>query len=33
MYSGNYNHMGYGHHGTDINNGRLTINLFIKDAT
>ena len=30
MYSANYKHMGYGHHGKDINDGRLTLNLFIK---
>jgi|TARA_R100001460_G_scaffold41830_3_gene77645 hypothetical protein len=29
MYSGIYLHMGYGHHGTDIENGRLTLNSFI----
>ena len=29
MYDGNYNHKGYGHHGDSIENGRLTINLFI----
>jgi len=29
MYNGQYNHKGYGHHGDSINNGRLTINLFI----
>jgi len=30
MYDGDYNHMGYGHHGSSIEDGRLTINLFIK---
>jgi hypothetical protein len=30
MYSSKYFHMGYGHHGTDIENGRLTLNSFIK---
>ena len=29
MYSSEYFHMGYGHHGTDIDNGRLTLNSFI----
>jgi hypothetical protein len=29
MYDGQYNHIGYGHHGDSIENGRLTINLFI----
>jgi len=30
VYSGEHYHMGYGHHGTDINNGRLTLNIFAK---
>ena len=30
MYSANYKHMGYGHHGKNIDDGRLTLNLFIK---
>ncbi len=30
MYDGGYNHMGYGHHGSSIEDGRLTLNLFIK---
>jgi hypothetical protein len=30
MYDGSYNHMGYGHHGSSIKDGRLTLNLFIK---
>lgn len=29
MYDSKYNHMGYGHHGSSIEDGRLTINLFI----
>jgi hypothetical protein len=29
MYDGQYNHKGYGHHGDSIENGRLTINLFM----
>ena len=29
MYHGQYNHKGYGHYGTSIEDGRLTINLFI----
>ena len=28
-YSGSLRHIGYGHHGDSIENGRLTINLFI----
>ena len=31
IYSAKYNHMGYGHFGTNINDGRLTINCFIKN--
>jgi hypothetical protein len=30
MYSAKYKHMGYGHHGKNINDGRLTFNLFMK---
>jgi hypothetical protein len=30
MYSAKYKHMGYGHHGKNIDDGRLTLNLFIK---
>ena len=30
MYSSKYFHMGYGHHGTNVDNGRLTLNSFIK---
>jgi len=30
MYDANYNHMGYGHHGSSIEDGRLTLNLFIR---
>ena len=33
MFSSKYNHSAYGHHGTDINNGRLTLNLFIRHET
>jgi len=29
MYDGKYNHKGYGHHGNSIEDGRLTINLFL----
>jgi len=29
MYSAKYKHMGYGHHGKNIDDGRLTLNLFI----
>jgi len=29
IYNGKYNHKAYGHHGDSIENGRLTINLFI----
>ena len=29
IYDGKYNHKGYGHHGSSIEDGRLTINLFI----
>jgi len=29
FYPGNYYHQGYGHHGQNIDNGRLTLNLFI----
>ena len=30
IFSGNYNHMGYGHYGDSIDNGRLTLNIFLK---
>lgn len=30
MYSGNYPHVGYGHHGTTIDDCRLTLNVFVK---
>ena len=30
MYSGRYKHMGYGHHGSSIEDGRLTLNMFLK---
>lgn len=30
LFNGNYNHSAYGHHGTDEENGRLTLNVFIK---
>ena len=30
MYSARYKHVGYGHHGKNIDDGRLTLNLFIK---
>lgn len=30
LYDASYNHMGYGHHGSSIEDGRLTLNLFIK---
>jgi len=29
FYPGNYYHKGYGHHGQNIENGRLTLNLFM----
>lgn len=29
-YSANYNHMGYGHFGDNMQNGRLTLNIFLK---
>tara|TARA_R110000822_G_scaffold290757_1_gene412788 strand:- start:276 stop:782 length:507 start_codon:yes stop_codon:yes gene_type:complete len=29
LYPGHYTHKGYGHHGESIENGRLTLNLFI----
>ena len=29
IFSGKYRHAGYGHHGSSIDDGRLTINLFI----
>mgnify|MGYP003114970824 CR=1 FL=1 len=29
MFSGNYKHKGYGHYGDSVQNGRLTLNLFI----
>tara|TARA_R100001460_G_C3497176_1_gene169960 strand:+ start:234 stop:746 length:513 start_codon:yes stop_codon:yes gene_type:complete len=32
MYTGSTRHMGYGHHGNSIDNGRLTINLFLNRA-
>ena len=28
MYSGSYKHMAYGHHGSSIEDGRLTLNIF-----
>jgi|TARA_R100000084_G_scaffold55202_1_gene23182 hypothetical protein len=31
LYSGDYNHKGYGHYGTNVQDGRLTINIFIKN--
>jgi len=31
LYSGNYNHKAYGHYGTNVQDGRLTINIFIKN--
>ena len=30
LYDAKYNHVGYGHHGSSIEDGRLTLNLFIK---
>jgi hypothetical protein len=30
MYSARYKHVGYGHHGKNVDDGRLTLNLFIK---
>ena len=30
IYSGSYDHMGYGHFGNNAKNGRLTLNGFIK---
>ena len=32
LYSGNYYHVGYGHYGTNVQDGRLTINIFINDT-
>ena len=32
MYSGAYPHQGYGHFGTDKEQGRLTINLFLDES-
>ena len=29
LFPGNFNHKGYGHHGETLENGRLTLNLFI----
>tara|TARA_Y100000015_G_scaffold42887_1_gene51334 strand:- start:1417 stop:1926 length:510 start_codon:yes stop_codon:yes gene_type:complete len=28
FYSGKYNHVGYGHNGKDVNDGRFTLNIF-----
>jgi hypothetical protein len=30
LYSGDYYHKGYGHHGSSVEDGRLTYNMFIK---
>jgi hypothetical protein len=30
IYNGSYNHMGYGHFGESPENGRLTINGFLR---
>ena len=32
IFSGNYNHKGYGHYGNSVQNGRLTFNLFINET-
>lgn len=31
IYDARYNHMGYGHYGTNVHDGRLTINCFINN--
>ena len=32
IFSGNYNHKGYGHYGNNVQDGRLTFNLFIDNV-
>lgn len=33
VYDGRYRHVGYGHYGNNIDNGRLTLNFFIEKMT
>ena len=33
LYNGSYRHMGYGHFGDSVDDGRLTLNLFFNETT
>ena len=33
MFSSQYKHKGYGYYGTNIDDGRLTLNIFVKNGT